>query len=321
MAERKFGAIDWGKITENIAERELKGSREVDARIFTPKRGEDGNAEYKLRFIPPKDLADLGVPYAKWFSHSVEMNGKKLYLPFCPSTIGLKCPVCQEYLENWSADKEYAKLFKRKTIIISNFIMIKDPQEEKNNGKIFLLKYGVQIHEKILNAIKPPQGSVDDPIQVYDPYEGANFKFKIKTKKFNNADVPNYEDSSFEGKSELPEELIEKAMTEAYPLGEFVLREKFNILDEVTEKFNVFMNKSSKTTISMNSTSSETSKEETKSETRTEEPKHEESKKEEIKTETHKEEPKQEEPPKTSSTPLNLEDDDDAFWAKVRNKK
>ena len=319
MAERKY-ALDWGKITQNIITQETKsGSGETDGRFFVVKRGDDGNGQYKFRFVPPKDIRDIGVPYAKWFHHDVNLNGKKLFT-MCPKTLGKdkECPICTEYLENWKSDKEYSKKFKRKNNIVSNIIVLSDPLVPANNGKLFLYKFGVQVLEKILLALDPPKMSVDPPIQVFDYYEGATFKLMIKTKEVNdqNGDgknsMPNYEDSYFEGKSELDEKLIDFAHENAFPLGDFIKREKFDIEEEVKQKFDVFMSKANGKKSTISTFVSESVKENVSND---------ESNSEKInnsentrKTETIKEEVKTE-------PDLNLEDDDDAFWAKVKNKK
>lgn len=332
MADRKY-SFDWEKITKGIIEKETKGggNKDTDGRFYKIKAGEDGNAEVKFRFIPPKDFAEIGSPYVKWFHHDVNINGKRLFL-MCPTTLGneKECPICQEYLDNWETDKKYAKIFKRKTNVVANILIISDPQHPENVGKIFLYRFGIQILEKILGAMNPPKLSTDPPIVVFDYYEGANFKLKLKTKEVPNDDgskdsMPSYEDSYFEGKSELDEKYIDFAYENAFPLGEFIKTEKFDIEEEVKQKFEVFVEKSKgKSSTSKSSSHVEYEKKEEKVKDEIVEEKF--VAKDEIKVKDEIVEEKftsrisEPEPVKTSTPALNLEDDDEAFWAKVKNK-
>ena len=40
-------------------------------------------------------------------------------------------------------------------------------------------------------------GKFEDPIMIFDPYKGANFKLQIKTVKTGDKAYPNYDSSSF----------------------------------------------------------------------------------------------------------------------------
>jgi len=310
--------FDWEAITKTIIEKESKkggSENNLDGRFFVPKRGADGLVEYEFRFIPPKDMMEIGVPYVSWYNHYVYYNNK-IFISLCPKTLGNEkdCDCCSEYLENWSEGDEnaisYANKFKRKLNVVSNILMLNDPLNPENNGKVFLYKFGWQILEKILTALKPPKGSTEGPRKIFSLYEGTTFKLVVKIKK---GDMPTYEDSRFkDGIQELSDNMINIAETNCYPLGDFIKPEKFDIENEINEKFANFMLKASGKKVEFKPKNIKSEPEIKKEEVKIEEPE----------PEIKKEEVKIEEPePETSDLPFNLEDDDDDFWEKVKARK
>lgn len=82
------------------------------------------------------------------------------------------------------SDKEIVRKRKRKTSFISNILVVSDPKNPDNEGKIFKFKYGKKIFDKISEAMQPPEIEVESgeavAINPFDPNEGANFKLKIR---------------------------------------------------------------------------------------------------------------------------------------------
>ena len=95
-------------------------------------------------------------------------------------------------------DKETARKQKRKLQYYSNIYVVKDPKHPENEGKVFLYKYGKKIHDKILAAMQP-EFQDETPVNVFDLWEGANFKLKIKKV----AGYWNYDSSEFDSVSAL----------------------------------------------------------------------------------------------------------------------
>ena len=77
----------------------------------------------------------------------------------------------------------------------NNILVVKDPANPENEGKVFLFKYGKKIFQKIQEQMIPENDPVDqkDPLNPFCPWKGANFK--LKCRKVDG--YPNYDQSDF----------------------------------------------------------------------------------------------------------------------------
>tara|TARA_R110001606_G_scaffold14319_2_gene60678 strand:+ start:18261 stop:19184 length:924 start_codon:yes stop_codon:yes gene_type:complete len=191
MARRSF---DWKSVTEQIKKQDKpKSFGGGDDDLFKPQVNKEGNAMILMRFLPPH--LDEELPFVKKYSHGFQgPNG--WFIEDCPTSIGEKCPVCTFNSSIWDSDEQRARNQKRKLSLYANVMILKDENNPENNGKIFKYRYGIKIHEKIMEKIAP-ESSIDDPIQVFDYESGANFKLKVKTVKSGARSYPNYDSSSF----------------------------------------------------------------------------------------------------------------------------
>jgi hypothetical protein len=235
------GNIDWNKMRENIVEGEKKKNftnKKEDPRFFKAKMKDDGTATVIIRFLPSPDT---DIPFVKAYNHGFQNASGAWYIENCPTTVpGSPCPVCEANNVSWkSGDQETAKKRKRKLQYWCNILVVKDPQTPENDGKVFIMRYGFKIHEKIMDAINPKEGDIDDdgnqikPIMIFDMKEGANFKLTIKMTK----DGPNYDASKFTSISSLSEEQQKSALGTLYPLTEFSNPNIFKSYDELKERF------------------------------------------------------------------------------------
>jgi hypothetical protein len=116
-------------------------------------------------------------------------------------------------------DKEIARERKRRLHYVSNILVLSDPANPDNEGKVFLYKYGKKIFDKIMDIMQP-QFQDETPINPFDFWAGANFKLKIR----NFEGYRNYDKSEFEGASELfggDEAKLEKTYNSLYSLKDF----------------------------------------------------------------------------------------------------
>jgi len=113
---------------------------------------------------------------------------------------------------------------RRKLSHISNVYIINDPKHPENNGKVFLFKYGKKIFDMLTDKAQPVFED-QAPINVFDYWEGANFKLRMK-----NVDRrPNYDSSEFESVGPVAstdEEILEIANSQ-YELKEFISEAAF----------------------------------------------------------------------------------------------
>jgi hypothetical protein len=233
-----FGNINWEDVTKKIKEQESKkgGTREEDKRIYKAKLKDDGSAQVLMRFVPSPDS---DIPFVKCYAHVWQGPGG-WFFENCPTTLGKECPVCQENNKEWEAgNQEIARKRKRKLSYWANILIIKDPQTPENDGKVFILKYGVKIHDKIMEQISPKEDAIDDngnavkPVMVFDMDNGANFKLSVKTTQ----NGPNYDASKFADTSKLTKEQQKVVAESVYPILPFADPNTFKSYDELKARF------------------------------------------------------------------------------------
>jgi len=237
--------LDWSKIKDQIKTEEAKTSykkKEADPRFFMPDVSKEGYAEVRIRLLPSPDT---DIPYVKKYNHGFMGGSGQWFIENCPTTIGDKCPVCEDNSRLWQgskADKDLAAERMRKMSIILNILVIKDPNHPENEGKVFLWRYGKKLHEKIMDKVNPKKGSVDEPVMVFDPENGADFKLKVKRTSFvgrNGKQIQslNYDTSEFAPQSALTKEQLEIVEKSLHPLKEFIDKGDFKSYDELLKLF------------------------------------------------------------------------------------
>lgn len=227
------------KVTKGGGENSYK-----DDRMWQPEVDKTGNGYAVIRFLPAPPSEDL--PWVRVFSHGFQSKGG-WYIENCPTTIGQKCPVCEANNELWNSgnddDKNIARDRKRKLSYISNILVVDDPVNPANNGKIFLYRYGKKIFDKINDKMNP-QYKDEDLVNPFDFWQGANFKIKIR-----NVDgYRNYDKSEFSAASPLldgDEKALEALWRKEYPLQDFVKADQFKQYGELKTKFQSVINGSS----------------------------------------------------------------------------
>jgi hypothetical protein len=208
----------------------------ADERLWKPELDASGNGYAVLRFLPAPDGEAL--PWAKVYSHAFQGPGGWL-IDNCLTTNGDKCPVCAHNNGLWNSgvesDKDIARKQKRKLSYYSNVYVVKDPKHPEKEGKVFLYKYGKKIHDKILAAMQP-EFQDETPVNVFDFWEGANFKLKIKTV----AGYWNYDSAEFDSPSALSadDDEMESLWQQAYSLEAFTNASEFKSYDALEDRLN-----------------------------------------------------------------------------------
>ena len=222
----------------------------ADERLWKPELDASGNGYAVIRFLPAPE--GESVPWAKLYSHAFQGTGGWL-IENCLTTKGEQCPVCAANNKLWNSghesDKEIVRQRKRKLSYYSNIYVVNDPKHPDNNGKVFLFKYGKKIHDKILAAMQP-EFQDETPINVFDLWEGANFKLKIKTV----AGYWNYDSSEFAAPAALSadDDELESIWKQEYSLEAFAAPDQFKSYDDLESRLNfVLGNKSASSSRSM----------------------------------------------------------------------
>lgn len=212
----------------------------IDKRFWKLGTDKSGSGNAVIRFLSPKDPATEDY-FVKYFIHQFKGSGGWFWQN-CPTTLGKDtCPACSANNELWNteieANKDIARKRKRKLKYISNILVVKDPKNPDNNGKVFLFEYGAKIYAKINELINPIIDG-EESINPFDFWEGADFQL-IAVK--GEGGFPNYDSSKFSAPKALykgDDKQIEAVWAQVHNLKEFIDPTKFLDEKELIAKFN-----------------------------------------------------------------------------------
>ena len=207
-----------------------------DDRFWRLEGDKAGNGTATIRFLPRADGDEL--PWVRIFSHGFQGPTGKWYIENSLTTLGENDPVGELNTQLWNsgsdANKEIARKQKRKLSFIANILVVSDPKHPENEGKVFLFKFGKKIFDKIMDKARPTFED-EKPVNVFDFWEGANFKLRMRKKD----GFTNYDESAFMEPSALgDDEQIVAVAGKQYKLSEFLDRKNFKSYDELKKKLN-----------------------------------------------------------------------------------
>jgi len=211
-----------------------------DDRFWQPAVDKAGNGYAVIRFLAPPTGEEL--PWVRIWSHGFQGPAGKWYIENSLTTIGQTDPVSEYNTQLWNtgseADKETARKQKRKLSYITNILIVKDPANPENEGKVFLFKFGKKIFDKIKD-VSQPQFEDEKPINPFDFWEGANFKLKIR----NVEGYRNYDKSEFDSPSSIAnnDSEIESIWKRQYSLTEFLDPKHFKSYDDLKRKLELVL--------------------------------------------------------------------------------
>jgi len=221
-------------LSKKIQETSEKKSYKDD-RFWRPELDKASNGYAVIRFLPAPPNEEL--PWAKLYSHGFQGKGG-WFIENSRTTLGEKDPVSEMNSELWNsgieADKDIARARKRKLQYISNILVISDPANPQNEGKIFLYKFGKKIFDKIQEAMEP-EFADEEKVNPFDFWGGANFKLKVRKI----SGFINYDKSEFDSPSELfdgDDVQLEELWKKQYSLTAFTDPSNFKSYDELKQR-------------------------------------------------------------------------------------
>ncbi len=238
QALRKMRNSDFGKIAgefEKIANPQTQSKSYADDRFWKLEGDKAGNGTATIRFLPRVEGDEL--PWVRIFSHGFQGPTGKWYIENSLTTLGENDPVGELNTKLWNsgsdANKKIAQAQKRKLSFIANILVVSDPKHPENEGKVFLFKFGKKIFDKIMDKARPTFED-EQPVNVFDFWEGANFKLRMRKKD----GFTNYDESAFAEPSAISsdDEAILKVANSQYKLAEFLDRKNFKSYDELKKK-------------------------------------------------------------------------------------
>jgi len=209
-----------------------------DDRFWKPTRDKAGNGYAVVRFLPAKEGEDL--PWVRYWDHGFKGPTGLWYIENSLTSIGQNDPVSEANSVLWNTgrdeDKAIARDRKRRLHYVSNVLVISDPANPENEGKVKLYKFGKKIFDKIMEAMQPAFED-ETPINPYDFWEGADFKIKVRKVE----GWVNYDKSEFANVSALydgDEERLQGVYDKLHSLQEFLDPKHYKSYEELQAKLN-----------------------------------------------------------------------------------
>lgn len=218
------------------------GFTDPDADKFWRLQGDKaGNGYAIIRFLPGK--TDDSLPFVKIYSHGFKTQAGKWFIDECPTTLDLPCPVCDANGPLWNEGEGSAgrRLVsgvdgkngrKRKMQYISNVLVVNDPSNPENEGKVFMFKYGSKIFDKVVGALTP-EFADEKAINPFDPESGANFKMKMRKTD----GQTNYDKSELDKPEAIGDaKKIKAVLGQMHDIDSFIAPDKFKSYDALQKK-------------------------------------------------------------------------------------
>jgi len=209
-----------------------------DDRFWKPTRDKAGNGYAVVRFLPAKEGEDL--PWVRYWDHGFKGPTGLWYIENSRTSIGQEDPVSESNGLLWNSgrdeDKALARERKRRLHYVSNVLVVSDPSNPQNEGKVFVYKFGKKIFDKIMDVMQP-QFADEQPVNPYDFWEGADFKIKIRKVE----GWVNYDKSEFAQAAPLmggDEEQLEGVYNKLHSLADFIDPKNYKSYDELKAKMN-----------------------------------------------------------------------------------
>lgn len=244
FANLKSKSMDVSKLVSAANEMNGGGTEKKsygDDRFWKPTVDESGNGYAVIRFLPAGEGQEL--PWVRYWDHFFKGPSGQWYIEKSLTTIGQNDPVSELNSRLWNSgiedDKEIARKQKRRLHYVSNILVVSDPSNPSNNGKVFLYDFGKKIFDKIMDKMQP-EFPGEEPVNPFDFWNGADFQLKIR----NVAGYRNYDKSEFKAPSalfEADEVRLEATYNQQFDLSEFSNPTTFKSYDELKGRLEVVL--------------------------------------------------------------------------------
>ncbi len=234
-ALKRSSQSDLTNLRDAIQKTESQGGNNNDENIWKPEVDASGNGYAIIRFLPAPAGEEL--PWAKLWTHGFQGPGG-WYIEKSLTTLNQKDPVSDMNSRLWNSgdddDKTIVRQRKRRLEYYSNILIISDPKNPSNEGKVFLYRYGKKIFGKIQEAMNP-EFEDETPLNPFDFWKGADFRLKIR----NLDGYRNYDKSEFDTQSNLhdgDDAKLEETWKAEHSLKPFTDPNEFKTYKELEEK-------------------------------------------------------------------------------------
>ena len=207
-----------------------------DDRFWKPTVDKAGNGYAVIRFLPAPVGEDL--PWVRYWDHGFKGPGGLWYIEKSLTSISQPDPVSEMNSKLWNTgrdeDKQTVRDRKRRLHYVTNIMVVSDPSNPANEGKVFLYQFGKKIFDKIMDLMQP-QFQDEKPVNPFDFWEGADFKLKIRQVE----GYRNYDKSEFAAPAALlngDDTELEGVYNRMHSLQEFLDPKTYKSYGELQEK-------------------------------------------------------------------------------------
>jgi hypothetical protein len=179
------------------------------------------------------------------WTHGFKGPTGKWYIENSRTTLQEKDPVSEVNNALWEtkleSNKTIARAQKRKLGYWSNVLIISDPANPENEGKVKKFRYGTKIFDMLNAKMSPPEPEFDDeeraePVNPFCFWDGMNFKLKIVRKE----GFANFDKSTFAKPSPVADsdDEIDAIWDKCHSLKDIVSADKFKSYEELEKRLN-----------------------------------------------------------------------------------
>lgn len=235
LQDRKKNGLE--KLQKEIDKMNKPSAQQGDDRFWKLSLDAAGNGTATIRFLDAPE-GETCPWIALWKYGFVGPSGL-WYIEKSLTNLNKPDPCYELHNKLWKTGVEenqnIVRKQKSKKRFISNILVIKDPANPQNEGKVFLYEFGTKIFGMIERLLMPEQVEDEDPVESINPFDfwkGCNFKMKVKKV----AGYANYDDCKFSPVSALfdgDDAKIEAIFKQEHKLQEFVDPSTFKTYDEL----------------------------------------------------------------------------------------
>ncbi len=207
-----------------------------DERQWKPTVDKAGNGYAVLRFLPAPETCE--TPWVRYWDHGFKGPTGQWFIEKSLTSIGQQDPVSEANSVLWNTGTDDNKAIvrdrKRRLHYVSNVLVVSDPSNPANEGKVFMYTYGKKIFDKIMDVMQP-QFADEKPVNPFDFWEGADFKLKIRQVE----GYRNYDKSEFSSPAPLmggDDDQLEQLYETVYDLGEFADPAAYKTYEELSAR-------------------------------------------------------------------------------------
>lgn len=229
---------DIAKLTEAASSAGGGGDQKSykDDRFWKPTVDKAGNGYAVIRFLPAPEGEDL--PWVRYWDHGFKGPSGLWYIERSLTSLSQPDPVSEMNSKLWNTgrdeDKQTVRERKRRLHYVVNIMVVSDPANPANEGKVFLYQFGKKIFDKIMDVMQP-QFQDEKPVNPFDFWEGADFKLKIRQVE----GYRNYDKSEFATPVALlngDDDQLEGVYNRMHSLQEFLDPKTYKSYGELQEK-------------------------------------------------------------------------------------